>query len=607
MTQERILIVEDEDIVSELLLELLQNLGYEVAGTTPFGEEAVELAASTHPDLILMDIKLLGGMNGMEAAGLIRDRFDIPVVYLTAFSDDKTILQAKSTAPFGYIQKPFKGGEVRSAIEIALYRSRMERMLKEREHSYRVLAENLPGIVYRLHLRGERHVQFFNNMARQMTGYENRELNAGDICPLGVLVLPEDLPTTVGGIEKALAQDEPFAMEYRIRRKDGGIRHFLNRGRPSRGEDGTPSQIDGVIFDITEQKNLEEELKNANKSLDERKSFAESIVTNIQSGIIVTDAELNITLANPYVASVCGRAREEIVNTNLWAVCPELARSIASGENRGEMSLAFFGCEVTLGFSRFALQGTDRADAGHIVTFKDLSEIVKIRHEMRNKERLATMGEVVARVAHEMRNPLFAITAVAQILGMELKMSPPQRELMDALLTEGKRLNSLVAELLDCSKEMRLNRKTLELSVIMRNSLRICDSYKPEKNITIRTNCGELSTSITVDPDKLEQVLINLLQNAVDASPVGGIIDLTVEEGEDTVSIKIADSGQGVDAVNLDKIFEVFFTTKKQGTGLGLHISRKIVDAHGGSLSVSNNPGRGATFTVVLPFATGGQ
>ncbi len=129
MTTARILIVEDERIVAEDLRETLGALGYEVVGIVPSGEAAIEQAAAHHPDLVLMDIMLRGNLNGIDAAQHVRDRLDIPVVYLTAYADDATLARAKVTEPFGYLIKPFEERELLTAIEMALYKHAMEKKL----------------------------------------------------------------------------------------------------------------------------------------------------------------------------------------------------------------------------------------------------------------------------------------------------------------------------------------------------------------------------------------------------------------------------------------------------------------------------------------------
>ncbi len=131
MAKAQILIVEDEGVVAMEIEARLKNLGYAVAAVASSGEEAIEKAVETHPDLVLMDIKLRGGMDGVEAAEQIRARFDIPVIYLTAHADNDTLRRAKVTEPFGYIIKPFEERELYTNIEIALYKHNLEKELKE--------------------------------------------------------------------------------------------------------------------------------------------------------------------------------------------------------------------------------------------------------------------------------------------------------------------------------------------------------------------------------------------------------------------------------------------------------------------------------------------
>ena len=130
MSSARILVVEDEWLVSQGIKETLQDLGYEVAGPVASGEEALELAQTERPDLVLMDILLKGGMDGIEAAECLRRRFDLPVIFLTAYADSQTLGRAKVTEPFGYLLKPFENRELHSAIEIALYKFQAEKRLQ---------------------------------------------------------------------------------------------------------------------------------------------------------------------------------------------------------------------------------------------------------------------------------------------------------------------------------------------------------------------------------------------------------------------------------------------------------------------------------------------
>jgi CheY-like chemotaxis protein len=144
MERARVLVVEDENLVAKDLDFRLKKLGYDVTDIVHTGEDALSAVEETEPDLILMDIRLSGDIDGIDTASILMERFDIPVVYLTAYSDDKTLARAKVTGPFGYILKPFEERELRSSIEIALYKHSMDSELKSARREIRVLNGLLP-------------------------------------------------------------------------------------------------------------------------------------------------------------------------------------------------------------------------------------------------------------------------------------------------------------------------------------------------------------------------------------------------------------------------------------------------------------------------------
>lgn len=171
MSEVKILIVEDESIVAMDIKHRAEGLGYEVTAITPSGEEALEHVAGTRPDLVLMDIVLKGEMDGIEAAQKIRDSYDIPVVYLTAYSDERTLKRAKITEPFGYIIKPFEDRELHSAVEVALYKHQMESKLKESEKWLSTTLESIGDAVIATDKNGK--LKFMNPVACQVTGWDH--------------------------------------------------------------------------------------------------------------------------------------------------------------------------------------------------------------------------------------------------------------------------------------------------------------------------------------------------------------------------------------------------------------------------------------------------
>lgn len=187
MSEADILVVEDERIVAEDIKDTLKDIGYSVVDVVDSGEKAVSIARDTHPDLVLMDIVLKEDMDGVEAADKIRDEMDIPVIYLTAYSDDKKLKRAKVTQPFAYIIKPFRRRELHSNIEMALYKHDMEVKLRKSEKKYRTIFETTGTAMVILDEEGR--IQMANEEAEELSGYSKDELKGMN---MDEFVVPED-------------------------------------------------------------------------------------------------------------------------------------------------------------------------------------------------------------------------------------------------------------------------------------------------------------------------------------------------------------------------------------------------------------------------------
>lgn len=214
ITDTRILIVEDERIVAKDLQFRLNGLGYQVAGMAAEGHDAIAKAGEMRPNLVLMDIRLENGMDGIQAAEQIRSLYDIPVIFLTAFADQTTLARAKITEPFGYILKPFEERELQSTIEIALYRHAAEQKLRESERRYRHLVDNSQGFIWTHDLNGV--ILSVNPAAAGLLGYEPSEL------------VGEHLAKIIAPSESGLIQD--YIEKLRDQGSDSGVMHAITRG-----------------------------------------------------------------------------------------------------------------------------------------------------------------------------------------------------------------------------------------------------------------------------------------------------------------------------------------------------------------------------------------
>src|SRR5688572_5412938 len=170
----RLMVVEDELIIARDIAESLMAMGYEVTGMAQTAEECVQGAAEQRPDLVLMDIHLAGELDGVEAARLLRERFDVPVVYLTAFADEETLGRAKRTDPLGYLTKPFRKAELRSAVEIGLCRHKTERELRDREQRSSATLRAINDAVFVVD--AARRVSFMNGAAEELVGQRENDV-----------------------------------------------------------------------------------------------------------------------------------------------------------------------------------------------------------------------------------------------------------------------------------------------------------------------------------------------------------------------------------------------------------------------------------------------
>ncbi|NQT79609.1 MAG: PAS domain S-box protein [Candidatus Aminicenantes bacterium] len=270
MKKKQILIVEDERVVGEDIKMSVERLGYAVSGITFSGEDAVKKAEDLHPDLVMMDIVLENKMNGIEAAEIIRSRHNIPVVYLTAYADNKTIEKAKATEPYGYILKPFEDRDLHATIEMALYKHKIENMLKESEEKYRSLAENAYDAIY---ISSKNGFLYVNPAFEKLTGWKNEEI-CGEEFNFWNKVHPEDLEL-IKEREKArkAGKEVPPGNEFRIIAKDKAVK-IVEANTVNIGKKEETKEI-GILRDITVRKKAEEELKKSLEKL--QKTFEETI------------------------------------------------------------------------------------------------------------------------------------------------------------------------------------------------------------------------------------------------------------------------------------------------------------------------------------------
>jgi PAS domain S-box-containing protein len=286
MAQAKILVVEDEGIVSLEIQTHLKSFGYEVAGAASSGEAAIELAGQTCPDLVLMDIRLKGKLNGIIAADHIRSNFDIPVIYLTAYADEDTLKRAKVTEPFGYLLKPFEERELYGAIETALYKHRMERQLKASERWLRTVLHSIGDAIIATDRQG--CIEFLNPMAETLLGWRQDEILSEPVKQVFKLKIQPDLTPIDKLFTKVLQTGTPVNLaERELISRNGQEIPIEGTLSPISNDRGRIEGVVAIFRDITERKRQEEAIRQYNVQLQaqnqELDAFAHTTAHDLQS------------------------------------------------------------------------------------------------------------------------------------------------------------------------------------------------------------------------------------------------------------------------------------------------------------------------------------
>jgi two-component system sensor histidine kinase PilS (NtrC family) len=373
--------------------------------------------------------------------------------------------------------------------------------------------------------------------------------------------------------------------------------------------------LSGALADQLQR--ADESLREKEQGLNRLQAFHENIVHSISSGVFTTDEKGCVTSFNPAaqeatgysLEQVQGRPWREVFN---WHPSQQDDERIldATANMRFEVECKRAdGNRLILGMTLAPLQEQGK-ETGWVGVFKDLTQIRDLEEEMRRKEWLASLGEMSAGMAHEIRNPLGALAGAMQMLRKDLHGDETSQRLMEIAVREATRLDTIITEFLQYARPPAPNLAEFDLNKVLAETLDLVQ-HEARKRTKIKIVTAPVAGVLPgqVDQDQMKQVFWNLATNAFDAMPKGGQLTITtgcrrIDIGgrkADVVEIAFQDTGEGIPKKNLDKIFLPFFTTKKHGSGLGLAAVHRIVDLHGGWIKVDSEEGQGSRFVVCLP------
>ncbi len=496
-------------------------------------------------------------------------------------------------------------------------RKRAEEALRESEARFRVVANTAPVMIW---MSGtDKLCTFFNKGWIDFTG-RAMEQELGNGWAEGVH--REDLDRCLEVYINSFDARQEFAMEYRLRRFDGEYCWILDSGVPRFESNGTFLGYIGSCIDITERKRAEEVLR---QSEERYRTLAET-ATDV---IVTMDQNSTILFVNSAVARVFGYSSSELVGRKITALMPEplrqrheegMRRYLETGVKLLSWDAVSFsglhksGREISLEIS-FAESrvGERRLFTGIMrdVTERLQAELeaARQRAELAHIARVSTMGELATSLAHELNQPLGAILSNAEAAELFLENDQPDLRELRAILADIRKDDQRAADVIRRMRAL-LSRRELELKVVAVEELieEAVAMTKPDalvRQVKVETEVASNLPRVRGDRVHLEQVLLNLMLNGMDSlngcpAEQRRLVVRADRTGDGTVELSVRDCGHGIPADGLTKVFEPFYSTKAKGMGMGLAISRTIVEAHGGRIWAENNPDGGATFRFTL-------
>ncbi|HEX9021784.1 MAG TPA: ATP-binding protein [Nitrospirota bacterium] len=358
------------------------------------------------------------------------------------------------------------------------------------------------------------------------------------------------------------------------------------------------------------------ELQEKNIDFEDLRALQEHILRSVGSGIVTMDLRGDITSWNPAAEQITGYGYREIRERWKEVFGDSIKGIFGHTDLLKERHYRFTGQIVKkggsaaiLGMTASLLKDDANTVRGIILIFQDITKLIEMEEQVRRQERLASIGSLAAGMAHEIRNPLASLSGSIQVLQDELELTGDNRRLMDIVVREADRLNTIISEFLEYARPKSSQTEEIELLPIIDETIMLLKNSRDfSGHIGISREVGP-HIRLRGDAQRLRQIFWNLFINACQAMPNGGDITVTASSfsraKDDTLwcEIIVADTGAGIAREHLDNIFDPFFTTKAEGTGLGLAIAYRIVEDHGGIIAVDSEPGKGTRVKVTLPQA----
>ncbi|KAA3616551.1 MAG: PAS domain S-box protein [Calditrichaeota bacterium] len=628
-----VLMIDDEPDMVEIVKKVVTRAGYQFISAYD-GEKGLKLLLQKRPDLILLDWMLPGGKSGHDVLNEIvksstfRPVADTPVIMLTAKTeyqvDRKELFELGLSA---FLVKPFGHRELINVIDnvfilddLKKKNKELERKLKQSEYKYQDLIENASDLIFTINKEGK--FVFINRRLLALTGFRKTQILAHD---LRELIIPEDQQTVWESFQRVI-KGNPRIFEFRVLNSNNELKYLSTNLNPI-FDKGRVTGAVGISRDVSQQKKLEQQIVDL-------KNFNESIIQSMGAGLITIDLDNKITSFNISAEEILGYKSDQVIGNHIEEILAkdDVERLLPDDtinetnslhqelqlNNRSEESLH-------IGFSITPRLDNRNQRVGTIISFRDISLIKQMQSEVARMDRLASLGVLASGIAHEIRNPLAGIKTVAQTLEEEIDPDDSKQEYLARIIRQVNRMDDLLRAFFTYARPRQPVRKLSKLQEIVNEVTPLIDQKLNSNKIELLQSYAPDLPLIFVDFGQIHQVLLNLFLNAIDAMPNGGELAIQAEPMFSSikrtdrrgqrfhvpekqrlfVKITISDTGEGIKGPNLNKIFNPFFTTKPNGSGLGLSIVYRIIEEHKGDISVQSDAEKGTVFTLLLATEEG--
>jgi two-component system cell cycle sensor histidine kinase/response regulator CckA len=614
----RILIVENEGLVGCDMAAFLNDLGYRVVGTCSTSDDAIRLFDDLRPDLVLMDVHLDGPTDGIETALRLQKRGPVAIVYVTACADLETVNRARETHPQGYLLKPFSHDELRLTVEVAATRVQEEIERRRREQSYFETFESLADGVIVADLAGL--IVFSNPASARVTGWSQQESVGRSLHEVFRIYLPSGEPAMV---ELATPSQPSQERTVWLTTREGQRVAVQDRSTPLRDQRG---QLTGVVilFRALPASSAVAITAAEPDTSSSTQAPLVDVVESISDPLITLDGRWRITYANASAQQLFGRSSEKLLGADLWDLLPAATREEHySSLGRAMLHRESVSRELYLEEKQIwiELRGYPFAE-GLLLLLQDITSKREEAERRSRLDRLESLGLLARGFAHEFNNLLTVLLGNLSLAEMRLRTVIQLPEIHTAkqatLQAQG-----LVQQLLTFARGgAPIKRPTQPGELIEQFFQHHSRAARIEYCLEIVPNLPTLA----IDPAQIRRLLGNLIRNSEQAQPDGGVItvrchphdpgetyphELTGDQPSSPtgILIEVQDQGEGISTENLAHIFEPYFSTRKaeNATGLGLTVCESIAKAHGGSISVRSELGKGTNVSLYLPVDADGE